>query len=290
MLGSWISRSLAAAALALVVATPAGAVNILLSNDDGYNAPGIVALKAALEKAGHTVTIFAPSGNRSGSSTALTFGPFAVEKIESDVYSIDSTPANTVKFGAWKLRGPNRPDLILSGINSGANIGPSTVISGTVGNVIAGIEEIDQPTPGIAVSTDLVDDDVTSKANAEHFKDVAQFTADLVGKFVKDGKVVGLEPGIALNVNYPARSPDKVKGIKWAAQGLTPNFTNDYVRLDSGTYQLASEVVDVKEDVKDSDTILFQRGFITIVPINGSYTAGQTAQKDLEPFVDGLRP
>jgi 5'-nucleotidase len=178
----------------LALATPANALNILLSNDDGYNAPGIVALKDALVKDGHKVTIVAPSSNRSGSSTALTFGPFEVIKISSDVYSLDSTPANTVKFGVFILKGADRPDLIVSGINSGANIGPSTVVSGTVGNVIAGIEEIDAPIPGIAFSTNLVDPDVTSKPNQRHFCRVAAFAAKLVHRFTRTGEVKGLEP------------------------------------------------------------------------------------------------
>ena len=118
------------------------------------NAPGIVAIYDALVADGHKVTIVAPSGNRSGSSAALTFGPFQVDKIASNIYSLEGTPANTVKFGAWLLTGPNAPDLVVSRINSGANIGPSTVISGTVGNVITVIEEVDKLYTRNCFSTD----------------------------------------------------------------------------------------------------------------------------------------
>jgi 5'/3'-nucleotidase SurE len=290
MIEALSSRGLAAAAVVFMFASPAGAVNILLSNDDGYFAPGIVALKDALVADGHTVTIVAPSGNRSGSSAALTFGPFDVEQIAEDVFSVDSTPANTVKFGAWMLTGEKKPDLVVSGINSGANYGPSTVISGTVGNVIAAIEEIDEPTPGIAFSTDLVDSDVNSAANRKHFKQVAKFGANLVASLIKKGKVEGLKSGQGLNVNYPALDKGEVLGIKMAVQGLTPNFTNEYTKIDDNTYSLASQVVDVKKDVKHSDTLAFQKGYITIVPINGSYTAPKKVSEAIEPYFENLKP
>jgi 5'-nucleotidase len=282
---------LSAGSLAVfMLATPASALNILLSNDDGFNAPGIVALKEALVKDGHTVTIFAPSGNRSGSSTSLTFGPFEVTQVSSDVWSINSSPANTVKFGVFMLTDINRPDLVISGINSGANIGPSTVVSGTVGNVIAAIEEIDAPIPGIAFSTDLVDPDVNSQANRRHFRLVAAFAARLVKRFAKTGEVEGLTPGNALNVNYPALDPDEVKGVKLSVQGLAPNFTNDYTQIDATHWSLASAPIHVTDDVSHSDTIAFQRGYITIVPIDGDYTASRSVADTVAPFIEGIKP
>ena len=274
----------------LLLSTPANAVNILLSNDDGYNAPGIVALQTALEKDGHDVTIVAPSGNRSGSSAALTFGPFEVIKISDDVYSVDSTPANTVKFGVFLLKGATRPDLVISGINSGANIGPSTVISGTVGNVIAAIEEIDSPIPGIAFSTNLVESDVNSDRNRRHFAQVAAFAAKLVRRFTRTGQVKGLLPGHGLNVNYPGTSRGLVKGVKIARQGLAPNFTNDYDQIDATHYTLASKPIHVKYDVRNSDTLLFQRGYVTIVPIDGDYTASGVVTDNLSPYLQTLTP
>jgi 5'/3'-nucleotidase SurE len=290
MLGSRFSRGLAAGALMLVLATPAAAVNILLSNDDGYNAPGIVALQAALEADGHTVTVVAPSGNRSGSSAALTLAPFAVEKIAENVYSVDATPASTVMFGAWLLTGENKPDLVVSGINFGANIGTATVISGTVGNVVAAIEEIDAPTPGIAFSTNPVDADPNSEANREHFKNVAAFAARLVRRLTRSGEVRGLRPGKGLNVNYPALPPAAVKGVVLAVQGLTPIFANEFVQIDEKTYAPALQGVDVQKDVADADTILFQKGYITIVPIDGDYTAPKPVQEKLEKYFQNLKP
>ena len=284
-------RLLAAGSLAfLAFATPANAVKILLSNDDGYNAPGIVALYDALVAAGHTVTIVAPDGNRSGSSTALTFGPFEVQQKASNIYSTGGTPANSVKFGVWLLTGANRPELVVSGINSGANIGPSTVISGTVGNAIAAIEEVDKPIPAIAFSTDLVEPGASTPANVAHFQDVAKFAAKLVQRFTWTGKVRGLEPGLALNVNYPALAPNKVKGVRLANQGLTPNFTNVYNQIDATHYSLASTPIQVTQDRKDSDTILFQKGFVTIVPIDGDYTASVHEKLHVLPYLISLRP
>jgi broad specificity polyphosphatase/5'/3'-nucleotidase SurE len=91
-------------------------------------------------------------------------------------------------------------------------------------------------------------------------------------------------------VNYPALDPDEVKGVKIANQGLAPNFTNDYDKIDATHYSLASVPINVTEDVPGSDTVLFGRGFVTIVPIDGDYTASRLVKDEIAPFLDHLRP
>jgi 5'/3'-nucleotidase SurE len=269
----------------------ANGLNILLSNDDGFDAPGIQAMQAAFKAAGHKVTIVGPKGNRSGSSTALTIGLFGVEKIADDVYSVDTTPAMTVKFGVAEiLTGKNKPDLILSGINSGANIGPSTVISGTVGNVIAAITQLDRPIPAIAFSTDLVDPDPTSAANREHFAEVAKFAVRVVRRLTRNGKLVGLDPGEGMNINYPPLSRHAVKGVCFAQQGFAPVFTNTFTEVAPGQWFWSPALLEPKRDVPRSDTILFERGFITLVVVDADYTASAAAYHELAPYFQGLRP
>src|SRR5262249_34139975 len=160
------------------------------------DAPGIVAMRAALKAAGHQVTVVAPDGNRSGSSTALTFGPFTVSQKASDIYALSSPPATTVLFGVTEVL-EHAPDLIVSG----ANTGPSTVISGTVGNVIAGLTQLNSSIPGIAFSTDLVEaGDANSAANRAHFEDVAKFAARLVTRMENTNSLSRLGPHVGLNV------------------------------------------------------------------------------------------
>ncbi len=278
---------------AVLLSGPASALNILLSNDDGFDAPGIQALRTALSAAGHKVTIVAPSSNRSGSSTALTVGLFTVSKVSADVYSVDATPAMTVKFGvAAVLTGGNHPDLVVSGINSGANIGPSALISGTVGNVIAAITQLDRPIPGIAFSTDLLDPDPVSAANLKHFADVAQFAARVVRRLTRNGKLVGLEPGQGININYPPLPPRQTKGVAFAQQGFAPVFTNSFQETapGSGSWFWFPALLEPKKDVPRSDTVLFNRGFVTMVPIDADLTADARVHRQLGRFLDGIRP
>lgn len=269
----------------------ASSLNILLSNDDGFDAPGIEAMQAAFKAGGHKVTVVAHAANRSGSSTALTIGLFGVEQIEADVYSVDTTPAMTVKFGfAEILTGRNKPDLVLSGINSGANIGPATVILGTVGNVIAAITQLDGPIPVLAFSTDLIDSDPTSEANRRHFAQVAEFAVRLVKRLTKNGRIVGIDPGEGMNVNYPPLPRSQVKGVRFARQGFAPIFTNDFTEAAPGQWFWSPSLLEPEKDVPRSDTILFERGFVTMVVIDGNYTARPAAYGDVARYLDGLRP
>lgn len=281
----------ASLALALSLASlPALALEVLLTNDDGFDAPGIEALRAALVREGHDVTLFAPSSNRSGSSASLTLSdPIRVRRVAPKVFSVDASPASTVILGTARF--VRDPDLIVSGINNGANIGPSTTISGTVGATIAAISQIRAPTPAIAVSTDLPGgDDPRSARNLQHFRRVADFTARLVRRFVRDGRVVGLEGGEALNVNYPPLAPAAVRGVRVAVQGQTLLFAPSFEQVSPGVFRSNARPVRPTRDVPRSDSVLFYRGFVTVVPIDGDYTA----DADVFPRVGGrltaLRP
>lgn len=275
----------------LSATAPAAALDILLSNDDGYDAPGIQALQAAFKAAGHRATIIAPSSDRSGSSAALTFTPFTVRQIASDVYAVDAMPAMTVKFGVAEiLTGKSRPDLVVSGINDGVNVGSSTVISGTVGNVVAAITQLDKPIAGIAFSTNLLDGNSNSAASRKHLRDVANFAVRVVRRLTRDDRLVGLAPGEGININYPALPPGKTKGVVLAQQGLAPIFTNEFTQTSPGTWVYASEPLLPKHDVRRSDTILLNQGYVTMVPIDGDYTAKPSAFAGLERFLGGIRP
>lgn len=301
--------ALAVGATLLTAADPAAALNILLTNDDGFDAPGIQALRTALERGNrYNVTVFAPSGNRTGASASLTFSPIRVEQIEDDVFSVDATPASTVILGVSEfLTGGNRPDLVISGTNSGANIGPSTVISGTVGATIAAITELDRPIPAIAFSADLLEpeQEPDSAANRRQFRNVANFARRLVDQLASSGRVIGLAPGFALNVNYPGVAPEQIRGVRLAVQGRAPLFPPSYEEIEPNVFQSTAGPVPPARDVPGSDIIFFYRNFITIVPIDGDYTAASTlgtanatlaaksnarAVASLQPMIQSLRP
>src|SRR6185436_10771537 len=110
---------------------------ILLTNDDGYFSPGITALATALEKLGD-VTIVAPQSEASAVGHALTLRrPLRLERVSAHVYSVDGTPTDCVNIAIDEVL-PHKPDLIVSGINKGLNIGDDVTYSGTVAGALEG--------------------------------------------------------------------------------------------------------------------------------------------------------
>ena len=112
-------------------------MRILLSNDDGYAAPGLTVLAQALRNIAEVVVV-APERNRSGASNSLTLDrPLRLNHVEADVYAVDGTPADCVNLA---LTGAvdARPDLVISGINAGENLGEDVLYSGTVAAAMEG--------------------------------------------------------------------------------------------------------------------------------------------------------
>ena len=193
-----------------------GALDILLTNDDGWDSIGIQTLKLALEAAGHNVTLVAPLDNRSGSSVSLTLDTVQVQQMSGNEYAVDGTPATCVLLGISGIL-DGRPDLVVSGTNKGKNVGPDTPFSGTVGAAIAALRA---GLPAIAMSTKPPVNDETDPRFAEHFQNVADFAVRLIDRL----KTVNPAPGVlpkrtALNVNYPPLPPAQIP----AAAGAPPS-------------------------------------------------------------------
>ena len=163
-------------------------MRLLLSNDDGYFAPGLAALATALTGAGHDVTVVAPERDRSGASNSLTLDrPLMVRRAPSGFQYVNGTPTDCVHLAVTGLL-PELPDMILSGINHGANMGDDTVYSGTVA---AATEGFLLGIPAIALS--LVN------GGQDHFDTAARVAVDLVARFAAHPV---REPTL-LNVNVP---------------------------------------------------------------------------------------
>ena len=163
-------------------------MRILLSNDDGYFAPGLAALAAALTAQGHLVTVVAPERDRSGASNSLTLDrPLMVRRTPSGFQYVNGTPTDCVHLAVTGLL-PELPDMVISGINHGANMGDDTVYSGTVA---AATEGFLLGIPSIAIS--LV------HGGQDHFDTAARVAVDLVARFMADP----IARPTLLNVNVP---------------------------------------------------------------------------------------
>ncbi len=229
------------------------ALKILITNDDGIEALGMQLLVSWAKKLGE-VTIVAPKVEQSGKSHAIELiRPIEVldrsELYGVEAYSVDSTPADCVRFGVLGLK--QRYDLVLSGINRGGNLGKDIVYSGTVGAIFeaAALEH-----KALALST-FPD---TLEAAAEHL--------DLMYDFTVKNKLLELNP--IYNINIPAT----VTGVKITRQGRA-YFSDEFVPLGDNLYaQKGFYTPDSDPDDIELDAVAVNKGFISITPMQNDRT------------------
>ncbi|EIT68167.1 MULTISPECIES: 5'/3'-nucleotidase SurE [Hydrocarboniphaga] len=173
-------------------------MRILLSNDDGCTAPGLLALRKRLAEQ-HDVTIVAPDRNRSGASNSLTIlNPLRVHRHGDDVICVDGTPSDSVHLALNGLL-DERPQMVISGINAGANLGDDTLYSGTVA---AAMEGRWLGFPAIAISNVSI--------APKHWETSAEVAAILVERLGREA----LPKDTILNVNVPDLPFDELKGFE----------------------------------------------------------------------------
>jgi 5'-nucleotidase len=179
-------------------------VKILLSNDDGYRAEGLSALSAAIRPLG-SVTIVAPDRNRSGASNSLTLDvPVRAAPYDTDSYYVNGTPTDCVHLAISGLFDFEH-DIVVSGVNDGANLGDDTLYSGTVA---AAVEGRFLGLPAIAVSL------CVEPGSPRNFAAAAQVAARLVQRISAD-RLLGLnEVPVILNVNVPDLPDGELRGMK----------------------------------------------------------------------------
>ncbi|MGB5625926.1 MAG: 5'/3'-nucleotidase SurE [Woeseiaceae bacterium] len=193
-------------------------MKILVSNDDGYLATGIIALTEALERVADVVVV-APDRNRSAASSSLTLDrPLRVAKVSRNRYRVDGTPSDCVHLALTGFL-DHEPDLVVSGINHGANLGDDVIYSGTVA---AALEGRFLGLPTIAVS--LVGHQL------DHFDTAARVASELVLKIER----AGLEPDVVLNVNVPDRPYHELNGIRATRLGF--RHKSEQILKDSDPY------------------------------------------------------
>jgi len=171
-------------------------MRILLSNDDGYFAPGLNILAEHLAKIAD-ITVVAPERNRSGASNSLTLDrPLSVRQASNGFFFVNGTPTDCVHLALTGLL-DTLPDMIISGINDGANMGDDTIYSGTVA---AATEGYLLDVPSFAVSM--------SQHQATHFATAARVIVDLVKLYEKND----FPPPVLLNINVPDIPYEALKG------------------------------------------------------------------------------
>ena len=249
-----------------------GPLDVLLTNDDGWQAPGLRAMYDALRAAGHRVTVSAPDHNASGTGASITWGTVSVVRDPADaaLHGVAGSPATAAVFGIPALYPPGRrPDLVVSGINDGENTGAQLVVSGTVGAALAGTMLVTPPVPGLAVNAERpAAGDTRAGTPQQRFDAIARHLAALLASIrgwycEADGRVQGTA---VLNVNYPARPVTEAAGVAAARQAPLADMALAFVPDGDGRYR--SERVDVTvEPAADTDLALLARGYVTVTPI-----------------------
>jgi 5'-nucleotidase len=176
-------------------------MRVLVSNDDGVEAPGIRVLAEGLRAAGHEVTVVAPDRDRSGASNSLTLdSPIRVREIAERVWRVGGTPTDCVHLALTGLLAED-PDIVVSGINSAANLGDDVIYSGTVA---AAMEGRFLGLPAIAMSL------VTGESSARHYDTAARAALEITARLLVDP----LPADTILNVNVPDLPWDAVRGYE----------------------------------------------------------------------------
>ncbi len=180
-------------------------MQILVTNDDGIHSSGLLVLAEALSAVGEVVVV-APDRERSAVSHSLTLHhPLRAEEIRPGVFAIDGTPTDCVNLGIHGLF-PGRPDLVVSGINRGSNMGDDITYSGTVS---AAMEATLMGVPAFAVSLD------SPGLRREDYLPAARFAARMAAQVARQG----LPPDTLLNVNVPLSPSGGIRGVRLTRQG-----------------------------------------------------------------------
>ncbi|QDQ28362.1 5'/3'-nucleotidase SurE [Chitinimonas arctica] len=247
-------------------------MKFLLSNDDGYFAPGLAALAAALEPLGE-VSVVAPERDRSGSSNSLTLDrPLSLKRAPSGFHYVNGTPTDCVHLAVTGLLEAARPDVVVSGINHGANMGDDTIYSGTVA---AATEAYLLGIPAVAISL--------AKHNAAHFDTAARVAVELVARMQRDP----VRGAVLLNVNVPDIPYEELRGWRVTRLGrrhkAEPVIKSNNPRGD--TIYWVGPVGTAQDAAEDTDFWAVANGYVSITPLQ----IDLTAYKQLEFFSAWLK-
>jgi 5'-nucleotidase len=231
---------------------------VLLTNDDGFYSRGMEALARSLEKEAH-IYIVAPDQERSATSLALNLHrPLRVKNIRDNVFAVDGTPADCVYLAVQKIL-PRKPDLLISGINPGPNLGQQDIsYSGTVAGALQGsFLQI----PSIAVSV------LQDNSGNFHYDQAEKICGSLVKKILENS----LPEGTALNINIP---PPPLKGIKFVKLGqkrYNPEISERQDPRNRSYYWIGTGHPKAIGD-DDSDVMVIKQGYVTITPLHKDLT------------------
>jgi len=233
-----------------------GTKRILITNDDGIHAEGLKALERSLASLGE-VTVVAPDREMSATSQSISVHlPLRVYAFDERHYAVTGTPADAVILAIYRLL-PAKPDLVISGINPGGNLGENVVYSGTVA---AAMEAASHGVPAFAISL--------ATRKYLDFSSAAGFAARLAAKVLEEG----LPPGVMLNVNVP-RGEFRGVRITRQSQKISQNLVHEKQDPRGRPYYWLDETARLETAEPDSDYAAIRAHEISITPLEVDRTA-----------------
>jgi 5'-nucleotidase len=267
-------------AVALSAQSSPPPLRIVITNDDGYQAAGLEAMRKALIAAGHSVSVVAPFEDHSGSGASLTSGMMKVESKGDGIWAVHGTPADSALVAVRHLFRQQPPDLVVSGINRGQNLGTSSNSSGTVGAAIIAAQS---GVPALAVSAGLVPGERPANAAAllaQAYLTCAQVATEVVSQLTAsrpaDGRL--LPDRIVININCPAPASGGLAGLRFAPLSRRGSFAREFQPTSTPDEVRATLVpVTPATDEGDTDLALFARGFVTLTVLDGDWSVASPA-------------
>jgi 5'-nucleotidase len=247
-------------------------LRILLTNDDGVYAPGLRALRAELRKLGE-VTVVAPVGEQSAVGHSITLlTPLLVQEVVDESnqpmgWAVEGRPADCVKLALLELL-PEPPDLVVSGLNAGANAGINILYSGTVA---AAIEGAFFRRTSIAVSLEY------TKPKALDFPRAAALARKVIEQILAGAP----EAGTLFNVNIPSLEKGPIRGIRLVPQNVAAYVEAYDRRIDprGRVYFWSGPEFSCPDPHPDTDVTALADGFITVTPLQFNLTHGEILEK-----------
>ena len=266
-------------------------MEILITNDDGYNSKGIKVLADIMKKYGN-VTVIAPKHHQSGMSMAVSLGfkQIAHKNLGDGWHYVDATPASCVKFGLNTIFLEKYPDVVVSGINHGSNAATASCYSGTLG---AAEEAALNGIPAIGVSLDTLHPDAD-------FSGVEKYFGEIFEGLMKNWPD---KYGVYYNVNFPNIPTEQLKGVRAASQGMgrwikefkewdvthyakygiTPEMLGQCSEPQNeegeDLYMMVGEFLDDPRNPADADHHLMAKGYVSIVAHNVDCTDYQEVER-----------
>jgi len=231
-------------------------MHILITNDDGIRAEGLIQLAEYAVKAGHRVTVCAPDSERSAASHSISITkPLRVKEgtlFGMKTYAVDGTPADCARLGMYLLRN-DKPDFCISGINRGSNLGGACIYSGTVG---AAMEASMAGCPALAAS-------LRSFTSSDY-----SAAAEITVRVAEWARSHPLPRGAVYNLNVPAMPMDRILGVK-KTQVLAPAYLTEaryesFLSEYNNTYYFLTDGESTVTYPDDSDDILNEKGWATV--------------------------